>query len=442
MNFLDLAIVKKISGGGTPSGEIELSYDSNGTYTEDVSDYASAEITVNVSGGGGGSVAPNDVNFYDYDGTIVYSYSASDFANLTAMPANPDRTAEGLTAQGWNWSLTDAKAYVAEYGVLDVGQMYITTSGATEIDVELPEGRLSPSVGIYLNGTMEIDWGDGSPLETVSGSNAGSITLYPHIYSNAGNYTISIKPKSGTFKFQGVTGCSIFNSGVTGGKPSNYNYWTFVKRVRIGNGVTAINNYFLQGCRKLESVTIPLGVTTINGSYHFDECNNLRHITLPSGMTGISPTFQNCIGMKSTSLPLGITQIKGYGFKGCGNLKRVVIPSSVTVIGSNSLENCYKLDCCIPGSVITIDSNAFLWCVSIKEITLSDGITTISNGAFSNCCGVFSYHIKPSSPPTLPNINVFNGISPDCIIYVPAASLEAYQTATNWSTYASQMQGE
>ena len=30
-----------------------------------------------------------DVTFYDYDGTIVASYTAADFANLSAMPANP-----------------------------------------------------------------------------------------------------------------------------------------------------------------------------------------------------------------------------------------------------------------------------------------------------------------------------------------------------------------
>jgi len=34
-------------------------------------------------GGGGGSVEAKDVNFYDYDGTIVASYSKNDFLALT-----------------------------------------------------------------------------------------------------------------------------------------------------------------------------------------------------------------------------------------------------------------------------------------------------------------------------------------------------------------------
>ena len=56
-----------------------------------------------------------EVNFLDYDGTILYSYTAAEFAALSSMPANP--THDGLTAQGWNWSLANAKAYVASMGI-------------------------------------------------------------------------------------------------------------------------------------------------------------------------------------------------------------------------------------------------------------------------------------------------------------------------------------
>lgn len=42
------------------------------------------------------SVPKKAVNFRDYDGTIVQSYNATDFAALTAMPNNPSHI--GLTA--------------------------------------------------------------------------------------------------------------------------------------------------------------------------------------------------------------------------------------------------------------------------------------------------------------------------------------------------------
>ena len=90
-----------------------------------------ADIATIPSGGGGGSSTSNAVNFYDYDGTIVNSYTATEFANLSELPANP--THEGLTAQGWNWSLADAKEYVSTYGKLDIGQMYATDDGDTRL---------------------------------------------------------------------------------------------------------------------------------------------------------------------------------------------------------------------------------------------------------------------------------------------------------------------
>jgi len=58
-----------------PTGTIQI--DQNGTI--DVTQYASAEV--NVSGGVTPvTVEESDVNFIDYDGTILYSYTASDFA--------------------------------------------------------------------------------------------------------------------------------------------------------------------------------------------------------------------------------------------------------------------------------------------------------------------------------------------------------------------------
>ena len=127
------------------------------------------------TGGGGGAVEEKDVNFYDYDGTLLYSYTKTDFLALTEMPENPTHT--GLTAQGWNWDLTDAKTYVTDYGILDVGQVYTTASGLSEFDIEL-NAVTGLSVTLNMNGTK--NWGDGTSDTTTS-----------HTYANAGKYTIS-----------------------------------------------------------------------------------------------------------------------------------------------------------------------------------------------------------------------------------------------------------
>lgn len=97
-----------------PTGDILLT--DNGTNI-DIAQYATA--TVNVQGGAPVSVPKKDVNFFDYDGTVLYSYTADEFKALNALPANPIHT--GLTAQGWNWSLSDAKALVNSIGKCNIG---------------------------------------------------------------------------------------------------------------------------------------------------------------------------------------------------------------------------------------------------------------------------------------------------------------------------------
>lgn len=99
----------------------------------------------------------------------------------------------------------------------------------------------------------------------------------------------------------------------------------------------------------------------------------------------------------------------------------------------------------IPEGITSIDPKAFQNCNVLTKVTLPSTITTISNNAFASA-GVLSYHIKAQTPPTLESTNAFYNISSSCIFYVPYSEdhsiLEAYKTATNWSTYADKIQEE
>ena len=105
MDTLSYLIGKK-SGSG-PSGTIidSLSITNNGHYVAPAG-HAYNPVSVNVEGGAV-SVPKKDVNFFDYDGTVLYSYTKEEFMTLDALPANPAHAS--LTARGWNWSLADAK---------------------------------------------------------------------------------------------------------------------------------------------------------------------------------------------------------------------------------------------------------------------------------------------------------------------------------------------
>ena len=192
-----------------------------------------ADIATIPSGGGGADA----VRFIDYDGSVVDSYTAAEFANLSSMPANP--THEGLTAQGWNWTLADAKAYVAKYGRLDIGQMYITDDSKTRIKIKLEDGRLSPVLGLGINGSVDVDWGDGTDHGTMTGSNVSTLVQLQHVYAAAGEYTIALTV-TGSVGFLGDStyrAAILRKSGVTSATALESRvYQNAVQELYIGNG--------------------------------------------------------------------------------------------------------------------------------------------------------------------------------------------------------------
>ena len=414
------------------------------------------------SGGGGGgssSVSSNNVNFYDYDGTLVASYSLSEAQSLTTLPDGP--THDGLTFQGWNYTLEKVNSFTCP---MNVGAMYITDDGKTRLHIRIAaEGRMN--VPLYISQTVAngvtIDWGDGSATETLAGTGNVNTT---HTYANIGDYVITLDPVDGCTLGLGADSDSYCVLGSTGN--NGRVYCNMMQAVRIGDGVTRIGDYAFNNCDSLVSIVIPNGVTSISnnafngchslvsiiipngvtsiGSYAFNSCHSLVSIIIPNGVTSIgNNAFNNCYSLTSITIPDSVTSIGNSAFYACYSLTSIAIPNGVTRIGDYAFQNCYSLaHIVIPDGVTSIGKLAFSSCYSLASITIPDSVTSIGNSAFSNCYGMAEYHIKPTTPPTLSNTNAFNTIPSDCIIYVPQGCLEAYQNATNWTTYASKMQEE
>ena len=140
----------------------------------------------------------SDVNFYDYDGRILYSYTAAEFQQLNAMPDNPTHT--GLTSQGWNWTLANAKAQVTSCGKCDIGQMYIPDDESTRLYCVFPDELKSITLSICPNGSFTINWGDNT-TSSISGSSLSTIVSTQHTYTNGGSYVIKIIPSTSTATF-------------------------------------------------------------------------------------------------------------------------------------------------------------------------------------------------------------------------------------------------
>ena len=387
------------------------------------------------------SASKKQINFIDYDGTIVNSYTSTQFSSLSALPANPSHT--GLVAQGWNWTLAEIQSYLTNYPNADVnvGQMYTTESGDTEIDVSFVDAaRLSPYLGCAVNGTITIDWGDNT-TSTVTGTSLTTQIRTLHNYTTVGNYTITIHVVSGSLSFYGTNTYPLLSKQSSTINTNNYVYTNCVKNIRIGENVH-IGSYAFSNCPSLTIITIPSTVTSI-GNSAFRHCYSLTSITIPSAVTSIgNNAFQNCYSLTSITIPSAATSIGTYVFQACYSLTSITILSTVTSIETYVFQGCSSLaSVIIPSTVTSIGAFVFANCPSLASVTIPSAVTSIGNSVFANCYGVAQYHITSTTPPTL-GTNVFQSIQSDCIIYVPASAVETYKAATNWSTYADYIQGE
>lgn len=222
-----------------------------------------------------------------------------------------------------------------------------------------------------------------------------------------------------TFKWKATyTGGTISSaecdstSAITQGEINSTN----LESVEIGDCVTGISrNAFYQNYT-LSSATISDTVLTI-GETAFSYCSGLTSVTIGSGVTSIGiGAFSPCRSLSSVTLPDSVTDIGGTSFYNCDSLTSINIPSGVTNIGYWAFQNCS----------------------SLTSITIPDSVTSIGNETFYGCRNLTDITVEATTPPTL-GTNVFTGTN-NCPIYVPASSVNAYRTATNWSTYASRIQ--
>jgi hypothetical protein len=309
---------------------------------------------------------------------------------LTELPPLP--TQQGLICQGWNWSLDDIKA---QNGPVIVGATYITDDGKTRIYITLHEGRTSPMLGVSPNGTVTVDWGDGTEPDVLTGTSTSTVVWTPnHEYASAGDYVISLSVDGEMRLSSDTSGSTSLLRYATSSGNRDYAYRNAITKAEIGANAT-IGNYAFAKCYALASVAIPNGMKTI-GDSAFGSCYSLSSVVIPNDRNTITArVFSGCCTLFSVSIPNSVTSLGASTFNGCYSLPSVVIPNSVTNVGYETFYNCYS--------------------VSYYD---------------------FSSH---TSVPTLTNTNAFTGRPADCQFLIPAALYDEWSAATNWTTLASYM---
>lgn len=435
-----------------------------------------------------------DFNFYDYEGTLLYSFTRGEIWRMTELPKLP--THEGLIAQEWTHTLEDLQGMDRAF----VGAIYTTDDGDTRFYIEIPDESMN-TVALNFSQTVsngvEVYWGDNH--STINGL-TGKYT-YKHTYSPQSypaKYTIKIRAVEGEFTFENTLNDNMFGPTLA--------HQSIVKKIELGKGITAIGNYGLQRFYELESITIPKEVQEI-GSYALRYLANIRFIAFPRGITKLTDSSLGyAYRLKRLAVPETVYRWEGSATYACYSLDDVVLPTYLNYLYDWNFQNAHLKKLEIPDNVIEVGdglcrydaslievklsprtkllgSTSFASCTALRKIDLPDTITMISLNVFNGCESLTSIHIPTQLkeikerafsgcyslsklspfPATLTTIgtyafsgdklikeydftrlkaipalgsNAFYGIAADAVIKVPAALYDEWIAAANWSKYA------
>ena len=142
--------------------------------------------------------------------------------------------------------------------------------------------------------------------------------------------------------------------------------------------------------------------------------------------------FDDCRGLTSIIIPNSVTSIDEDAFNACYDLASVTLSDSLITIGENAFNGTAITSLTIPEGVTTIGDNAFHECEYLDNITLPSTLTSIGYSAFARCTAITSMTCYATTPPTAGEY-ALTDIASDSPVFVPAASVSAYQSASGWS---------
>lgn len=417
-----------------------------------------------IQSGAAPMVEEKDVSFWDYDGTLLYSYTIEEAQALTELPTPP--THEGLVFDGWNWDYEDVIAL--DYP-MDIGALYTTDDGKTRLYLEV-EDEDGVDIDLAFRQTandVAVDFGDGSEVQSSADTNA----VIPHHYAK-GNYCLMLWSKGGLNNVELAAAADRNVFGAVSEKTC-----AILQKVEIGQGVK-LSGYTFYRCFNLLTITVPKRELNPWGSC-FALCTSLKHynaykgrlfvdcllgasslrrlsynkdIRVSTGALGLCglenfkfgkvANFESSIEKSNVTevvIPTTFTSFANVNnmFKNCSQLKKIVIHSEVTMIPSSCFEECRALcEANIPSSVTEIKGSAFYRCSSLFQLVFPPNLTTIGTNAFFYC-GAMKFDFSACQQiPTLGNTGAFSYIPATSKIIVPDALYDAWKAATNWSTYA------
>lgn len=384
---------------------------------------------------GGGSapaeeIREKDVNFFDYDGTLIASYTEAEAKALTSLPTPPVHS--GLIFQGWNYTLEEVKANAE---MADIGALYTTDDGATRLEIEILERR---DIRVRFSQTKAsgvlIDWGDGKS-ERSSGIAGQTYAL--HNYEEPGKYTITLTIDDDCNVTLGSYSSYLICIDSLGSNAAQ----NVLRKLYIGDRVVKIDKSAFNSHYALNSVSMNQGITALA-----DECfkySSIEFITIPSGVEAIPySAFNTCGCLRTISLPVSVQNLDQYSIYQCNvlkrlNLKNVTNPQSRAVSSDNAINEIV-----VNADIAYIPNYFCSDCTGLERVTFLGRVNIFYSGALSGCYSLKIVNLTHcKAVPTMQDATIFNVASSDLEILVPADLADEWKQTTNWTALAKYIKG-
>ena len=170
------------------------------------------------------------------------------------------------------------------------------------------------------------------------------------------------------------------------------------------------------------------------------KCHGLESVILPSTITTLEDdAFHECPTLSSINIPNGVKSIGSFAFAGDLKLLEIALPQDIETIGKNAFAATGLRSLTLPEGITGTSEYICFNCQKLTALTLPTTITNIGYRSFDECNALVEIHCKATTPPTLEQY-AFEATINGRKIFVPHCSVEAYKEA--WSNFAEQIIGE
>jgi len=226
----------------------------------------------------------------------------------------------------------------------------------------------------------------------------GITTINQRAFYNCKLSTITIPStvtSIGNIAFQGNPLTSVIwkpaNCSIgTGDNAPFYSTSSQIKTFLFGDSVKTIPGYLCNNMKKLENITLPEKLTTINQN-----------------------AFYGCSLLKDVTIPATVTSIGTYAFAFCTSIKNFAFPDGIKTIATSVLEG-----------------NTALMSVKIPE-----SVTTINGDAFYGCSALQALYNYAYTPQTITERTIYNVNKNTCVLYVPKDAADSYASKLVWCDF-------